>query len=150
MFTLGRMDVLLAMDYGLRRGFALTYGLKELPSPKGLMAYGEGWRPHRTAASWYLWRSLELPPRSRDARPLAERPLSCRRVRGLLNYNSFFLVGGVRPSLGEVNRRHGSKFLARNRGHRFSGDLVVHFWKRSSRCGVSGFPAERHHGHWHW
>lgn len=60
-FTLGRRDVLPVTDYGLRRGFALTYNLKELPSPKELMAHGELWRPHRTIASWYLWRSLELP-----------------------------------------------------------------------------------------
>src|SRR5437899_1500685 len=34
MFTLGREDVLPATDFGVRKGFALTYGLKDLPSPK--------------------------------------------------------------------------------------------------------------------
>lgn len=60
MFTLGRLDVLPATDYGVRKGFALTFGWKELPTPKELLEYGERWRPHRTTASWYLWRALEL------------------------------------------------------------------------------------------
>ncbi|MCU0785935.1 MAG: DNA-3-methyladenine glycosylase [Verrucomicrobia bacterium] len=60
MFTLGREDVLPATDFGLRKGFALTYGLEELPSPKELLAHGEKWRPHRTTASWYLWRAVDL------------------------------------------------------------------------------------------
>lgn len=60
MFTLGRPDVLPATDYGVRSGFARVYGLKELPAPKELLAHGERWRPHRSVASWYLWRALEL------------------------------------------------------------------------------------------
>jgi DNA-3-methyladenine glycosylase II len=62
MFTLGRLDVLPATDYGVRKGFALTFGWKDLPTPKELLKYGERWRPHRTTASWYLWRALELRP----------------------------------------------------------------------------------------
>jgi len=60
MFTLGRSDVLPATDFGVRKGFALTYGLAELPSPKEVLAHGERWRPHRTTASWYLWRAVDL------------------------------------------------------------------------------------------
>jgi DNA-3-methyladenine glycosylase II len=60
-FTLGRPDVLPATDYGVRKGFALTYGWKELPRPKELLEFGERWRPHRTTAAWYFWRALELP-----------------------------------------------------------------------------------------
>lgn len=60
-FRLGRPDVLPVDDYGIRKGFMRTYGLSELPRPKELLAYGERWRPWRTVASWYLWRSLELP-----------------------------------------------------------------------------------------
>lgn len=60
MFTLGRPDVLPATDYGVRSGFALVYGLKELPAPKDLLAHGERWRPYRTVASWYLWRAVDL------------------------------------------------------------------------------------------
>ena len=61
MFTLGRTDVLPVTDYGVRKGFALTYGLSDLPGPKELLAHGERWRPHRTTAAWYMWRALELP-----------------------------------------------------------------------------------------
>jgi 3-methyladenine DNA glycosylase/8-oxoguanine DNA glycosylase len=59
-FTLGREDVLPATDFGVRKGFALTYGLQELPAPKELLAHGEKWRPHRTTASWYLWRAVDM------------------------------------------------------------------------------------------
>ena len=60
MFTLGREDVLPVTDFGVRKGFALTYGLKELPTPKELLARGERWRPCRTTASWYMWRAVDL------------------------------------------------------------------------------------------
>lgn len=64
-FTLGRPDVLPATDYGVRKGFALTYGWKDLPKPKELLAFGERWQPHRTTAAWYFWRALELPQHSK-------------------------------------------------------------------------------------
>ena len=60
-FTLGRPDVLPIGDYGVRRGFALLYGKKKLPTPKELAAFGELWQPYRSIASWYLWRATELP-----------------------------------------------------------------------------------------
>lgn len=60
MFTLGRPDVLPATDYGVRSGFALVYGLKQLPSPQRVLAHGERWRPYRSAAAWYLWRAVDL------------------------------------------------------------------------------------------
>ena len=70
-FTLGRTDVLPVTDYGVRKGFALTYGWRELPTPKELLAHGEKWRPHRTTAAWYFWRALELPvkPSARSKSP---------------------------------------------------------------------------------
>lgn len=60
MFTLGREDVFPVTDFGVRKGFALTYGWKKLPSPKELLAHGEKWRPHRSTAAWYLWRAVDL------------------------------------------------------------------------------------------
>jgi DNA-3-methyladenine glycosylase II len=62
MFRLGRPDVLPVDDYGVRKGFARAYRKRTLPKPKQLARFGERWRPYRTAASWYLWRVLELPP----------------------------------------------------------------------------------------
>lgn len=58
-FQLGRPDVLPADDFGVRTGYAKAYGLEELPRPKKLLELGEPWRPHRTVASWYLWRAAE-------------------------------------------------------------------------------------------
>ena len=60
MFQLGRPDVFPVDDFGVRNGFRLAYGLRKMPPPRALMAYGERWRPHRTAAAWYLWRAIEL------------------------------------------------------------------------------------------
>jgi len=59
MFRLGRGDILPVSDYGIRKGFMLTFGLSELPTLDALAKHGEKWRPHRTIASWYLWRSLD-------------------------------------------------------------------------------------------
>lgn len=58
-FKLGRTDILPVTDYGVRKGFALTYQLKALPTPAELLAHGEKWRPYRSIAAWYLWRSLD-------------------------------------------------------------------------------------------
>jgi len=60
MFQLGRPDVLPVDDFGVRNGFRLAYGLRKMPAPKALAAYGERWGPYRTAAAWYLWRAVEL------------------------------------------------------------------------------------------
>jgi len=59
MFKLGRPDVLPVTDYGVRKGFALTYKLDDLPTPVALLAHGEKWRPYRSIAAWYLWRALD-------------------------------------------------------------------------------------------
>lgn len=42
-----------------RKGWAVTYGSEQMPSPKELLAFGERWRPYRTVASWYMWRAFE-------------------------------------------------------------------------------------------
>jgi DNA-3-methyladenine glycosylase II len=55
-FQLGRPDVLPADDFGVRSGFRHAYKKRDLPGVKDLLAFGERWRPHRTTASWYLWR----------------------------------------------------------------------------------------------
>ncbi len=59
-FKLGRPDVLPVSDFGVRKGFMVTYGGAEMPTPRELLEYGEVWRPFRSVASWYLWRSLDL------------------------------------------------------------------------------------------
>jgi len=59
MFRLARPDVLPTGDLGVRKGFALTYGLDEQPTPAELAEHAERWRPYRTVASWYMWRALD-------------------------------------------------------------------------------------------
>jgi methylated-DNA-[protein]-cysteine S-methyltransferase len=58
-FRLGRPDVLPADDYGVRKGYALAFGTRALPSRREVEARGARWRPYRTVASWYLWRAAE-------------------------------------------------------------------------------------------
>jgi DNA-3-methyladenine glycosylase II len=59
-FQLGRPDVLPVDDFGVRAGFQAAYGLRRMPPPKVLAAYGERWKPYRTTVAWYLWRAVEL------------------------------------------------------------------------------------------
>jgi DNA-3-methyladenine glycosylase II len=59
MFRLGRPDVLPDLDLGIQKGVQLMHGLDALPAPRRVLELGEPWRPYRTIASWYLWRSLE-------------------------------------------------------------------------------------------
>ena len=65
MFRLGRPNVLPAEDLGIRKGVQLAYRTRGLPPPKRVLAIGRPWAPYATVASWYLWRSLELPPAPR-------------------------------------------------------------------------------------
>ncbi|MGD0732911.1 MAG: DNA-3-methyladenine glycosylase 2 family protein [Terracidiphilus sp.] len=68
-FRLGRPDVLPVTDYGVRKGFALTF-LKvpktraleaaDLPLPEVMLKRGKRWAPFRSVASWYLWRACDL------------------------------------------------------------------------------------------
>ncbi|HWQ91072.1 MAG TPA: DNA-3-methyladenine glycosylase [Clostridia bacterium] len=60
-FTLGRLDILPVTDYGVQKGFALTYSWDDIPQPRQLLAEGERWRPFRSIAAWYFWRAVELP-----------------------------------------------------------------------------------------
>ncbi len=60
MFRLGRPDVLPADDYGIRKGFAIAFGKRELPARTDLERRGARWQPYRTVASWYLWRAVEM------------------------------------------------------------------------------------------
>jgi 3-methyladenine DNA glycosylase/8-oxoguanine DNA glycosylase len=59
-FRLGRPDVLPIHDYGVQKGFAITYRKKAIPKPRDLAEFGERWRPYRTVASWYMWRAVQL------------------------------------------------------------------------------------------
>jgi DNA-3-methyladenine glycosylase II len=62
MFQLERPDVLPVGDLGIRRAIERAYGLDGLPDPPAMEAIAEPWRPHRTLACRYLWRSLQNEP----------------------------------------------------------------------------------------
>src|SRR6201996_1145613 len=68
-FRLGRPDVFPVTDYGIRKGFLLTFGkvkpgkpitVKMLPKPEVMEKRAKRWRPWRSVASWYLWRACDL------------------------------------------------------------------------------------------
>jgi DNA-3-methyladenine glycosylase II len=62
MFTLHRPDVLAVGDLGVRNAAMRAYDLPAPPKAAELEALAEPWRPHRTRACLYLWRSLENTP----------------------------------------------------------------------------------------
>jgi DNA-3-methyladenine glycosylase II len=62
MFHLDRPDVLAVGDLGIRRAIEIAYGLGELPKPQQMEQIAEPWRPFRTLACRYLWRSLDNEP----------------------------------------------------------------------------------------
>ena len=61
-FHLGRTDVVSIGDLGIRRAVQQAYGMDELPDPTQMERISEPWRPHRTLACLYLWRSLDNTP----------------------------------------------------------------------------------------
>ena len=61
MFNLLRPDVFPLDDLGLRKGIQLAY-FKRKPALRSMRRLGETWRPYRSVATWYLWRSLDPVP----------------------------------------------------------------------------------------
>ena len=68
-FRLGRPNILPVNDYGVRKGFALTFlGVKPtqkitpdlLPKPDVMLKRAKKWQPWCSIASWYLWRACDL------------------------------------------------------------------------------------------
>jgi len=62
MFQLQRPDVLPVGDLGIRRAIMVRYGLDEMPTPSEAEQIAQPWRPYRTLASLFLWRSLRNTP----------------------------------------------------------------------------------------
>ncbi|HEY5442102.1 MAG TPA: DNA-3-methyladenine glycosylase [Candidatus Saccharimonadales bacterium] len=63
-FCMGRLDVLPTGDLGIRAGVRALYDFKDLPTPEQVaeVAQKHGWHPYESAASWYVWRSLDNEP----------------------------------------------------------------------------------------
>ena len=59
MFSLGRLDVFAVGDLGIRNAMIALYGLQEKPAITELERIADLWSPHRSIASWYLWRAVD-------------------------------------------------------------------------------------------
>lgn len=62
MFRLHRPDVLPVDDLGIVNAVKAVYGLRKRPTADRIRKLGEAWKPYRSVASWYLWRSLDNEP----------------------------------------------------------------------------------------
>ena len=58
-FTLQRPDIFSLDDLGVRNAITKLYGITD---KKEMVKLSETWKPHRSAACWYLWRSLSRSP----------------------------------------------------------------------------------------
>jgi DNA-3-methyladenine glycosylase II len=79
-FRLGRPDILPVTDYGVRKGYALTFmrlpksravSAADLPKAEAMLKRARRWAPYRSVAAWYLWRACDLDAASRRI-PTAE------------------------------------------------------------------------------
>jgi DNA-3-methyladenine glycosylase II len=59
LFGLGRPDVWPVGDYGIKVAVKTQFNLRKLPEAKRMEQISEPWKPYRSVASWYLWRSLD-------------------------------------------------------------------------------------------
>lgn len=75
MFRLLRPDVLPVSDLGILTAVQKAYGLRKRPTPDRLRKLGDAWKPYRSIACWYLWRSLDapVPVADPDKRPQSSR-----------------------------------------------------------------------------
>ena len=58
-FCLLRQDILPMGDLGLRKGIGINYLNKKNPSDNEIKKISKSWRPYRSAATWFLWRSID-------------------------------------------------------------------------------------------
>ena len=61
-FHLLRPDVLPIADIGIQRAIAKHFNRGVRPTPAEITVIAQPWRPWRSVASWYLWRSLDALP----------------------------------------------------------------------------------------
>jgi DNA-3-methyladenine glycosylase II len=67
-FRLQRPDVLPVGDLGIVNAIQKAYRLRKKPTPDRMRKLGEAWRPYRSVATWYLWRSLDNEPVKNDSK----------------------------------------------------------------------------------
>ena len=57
-FCLGRKDIFPVDDLGVRKAIQKVYNLPELPKSSAMLVIAQPWKPYRSIATWYLWKSL--------------------------------------------------------------------------------------------
>jgi DNA-3-methyladenine glycosylase II len=57
-FCLGRLDILPVTDLGIKKAMQKIYSLPDFPKPSEMLAISQPWKPYRSVATWYLWKSL--------------------------------------------------------------------------------------------
>lgn len=67
-FALGRMDVMPTVDLGVNMAICRAYRKRKIPKPKQILKLAERWRPYRSLACWYLWRSADKPAATKSNR----------------------------------------------------------------------------------
>ena len=60
MFCLQRKDVMPVDDLGIKKGIRDLFSLKELPNPKDVEKFSARWKPNRSIACWYIWKSQKI------------------------------------------------------------------------------------------
>ena len=60
MFCLQRKDVFPVGDLGIQKGIRDLFSLKELPDPKTMEKFSSRWKPNRSIACWYIWKSQRI------------------------------------------------------------------------------------------
>jgi len=73
MFRLHRPDVLPVDDLGIVNAIHRLYRLRKRPTADRIRKIAEAWRPYRTVACWYLWRSLEKTKDTKESKDTKER-----------------------------------------------------------------------------
>ena len=68
MFRLHRPDILPVGDLGILTAVQRAYGMRKRPTPERLRKLGDAWKPYRSIACWYLWRSLDIGSAARARR----------------------------------------------------------------------------------
>ena len=80
MFNLGRPDVMPADDLGIQAAVHRHYKMRQRPNRKKLLKLADRWRPYRSAAAWYMWRSLDIKLPDSAGAPKKKRQSRRRRI----------------------------------------------------------------------
>ena len=84
MFALGRQDVMPTLDLGINNAIRKLYGKRKVPKAKQILKLAEKWRPYRTFACWYLWRSMDtpaaIPPKQAALKPKKQAKPKAKRA----------------------------------------------------------------------